>query len=89
MITSNGARVHNTNGELILKHNLDPNIVHELCLMEFDNPNILTNYYSSNNWLINRESPEQKKHFKESVFHYQLLSVIIFYDRCEQSLFYL
>ncbi|RXK33065.1 sugar/pyridoxal phosphate phosphatase YigL [Arsenophonus endosymbiont of Bemisia tabaci Asia II 3] len=72
MITSNGARVHNTNVELILTHNLDPDIVHELCLMEFNHPNILTNYYSSDNWLINRESPEQKAYFQESVFHYQL-----------------
>lgn len=26
MITSNGARVHNTKGELIFKHNVDPEI---------------------------------------------------------------
>ncbi|ARC54791.1 hydrolase [Candidatus Riesia sp. GBBU] len=74
MITSNGARVHNTDGELIIKNDMDIDIVNELCLIEFDNPNILTNYYSSNLWLINRESPEQKKFFQESVFRYHVFN---------------
>ncbi|MEQ4694107.1 sugar/pyridoxal phosphate phosphatase YigL [Providencia manganoxydans] len=72
MITSNGARVHNTKGELIFKHNVDPDIAHELCLMEFDHPDLVTNYYGGDDWFINRESPEQKEFFKESVFQYNL-----------------
>ncbi|CAQ86197.1 MULTISPECIES: sugar/pyridoxal phosphate phosphatase YigL [Photorhabdus] len=72
MITSNGARVHDTAGELVFSHNVAPDIVHDLCLMEFDNPNILTNYYCNDDWYMNRESPEQEVFFQESVFHYQL-----------------
>ncbi|WFQ78728.1 sugar/pyridoxal phosphate phosphatase YigL [Xenorhabdus sp. SF857] len=72
MITSNGARVHNPQDELVFSHNLDPDIAHDLCLLEFDNPDILTNYFNNDDWLINRESPEQKAFFQESVFHYQL-----------------
>lgn len=72
MITSNGARVHNTKGELIFEHNVDADIARELCLMEFDNPSLITNYYSGDDWFINRESPEQKEFFQESVFNYTL-----------------
>ncbi|EGT3621598.1 MULTISPECIES: sugar/pyridoxal phosphate phosphatase YigL [Morganella] len=72
MITSNGARVHNTKGELVFSHDVDPDVVRELCLMEFDNPDILTNYYRGDGWMINRESPEQKEFFQESVFMYEL-----------------
>ncbi|KGI83784.1 hydrolase, partial [Exiguobacterium mexicanum] len=72
MITSNGARIHNTQGDLIFEHNVDAQIAHELCLMEFDNPELVTNYYHGDDWFINRESPEQKEFFKESVFNYQL-----------------
>ncbi|MTB68395.1 sugar/pyridoxal phosphate phosphatase YigL [Providencia sp. wls1943] len=72
MITSNGARIHNTNGDLIFANNVDSQIAKELCLMEFDHPEILTNYYHGDDWFINRESPEQKEFFKESVFNYQL-----------------
>ncbi len=72
MITSNGARVHNTQGELIFSDDLSPDIVQDLCLMEFNNPAIETNYYRGDDWFINRESPEQKAFFQESVFHYQL-----------------
>ncbi|SUC28831.1 HMP-PP phosphatase [Providencia rustigianii] len=46
MITSNGARIHNTNGDLIFEHNVDSKIAQELCLMEFDHPEIITKLLS-------------------------------------------
>ncbi|MGJ0577401.1 sugar/pyridoxal phosphate phosphatase YigL [Xenorhabdus bovienii] len=72
MITSNGARVHNTQGKLVFSHNLAPEIALDLCLMEFDNPDTLTNYFNNDDWFINRESPEQNEFFQESVFQYQI-----------------
>lgn len=72
MITSNGARVHNTKGELIFSHNLDADVARDLYGMEHTNPDILTNVYRNDDWFMNRESPEQRDYFKESFFHYQL-----------------
>ncbi len=72
MITSNGARVHNPQAELIFSHNLDADIVHDLYSMEFDNPNIITNVYRNDEWFTNRESPDQQAYFQESIFNYQL-----------------
>lgn len=72
MITSNGARVHNTEGELIFTHNLDADIARDLYNIEHHNPDILTNVYLNDDWYMNRESPAQKEFFRESVFNYQV-----------------
>lgn len=72
MITSNGARVHNTAGELIFSHNVDEDIARDLYNIVHNDPDILTNVYRNDDWFMNRESPEQKEFFQESVFHYQL-----------------
>ena len=72
MITSNGARVHNTAGELIFSHNLDEDIARDLYNMMHDNQDILTNVYRNDDWFMNRESPEQEEFFQESIFKYEL-----------------
>lgn len=74
MITSNGARVHNTDGDLIFSHDLPADIAQYLILMAFDHPLIDTNIYCSDQWYINKESPELKQFFQESVFTYQLFN---------------
>lgn len=72
MITSNGARVHNEHGELVFSHNIDNDIAQELYHLEYANPHIITHVYRNDDWLISRESPEEKKYFCESVFKYQV-----------------
>lgn len=72
MITSNGARVHNTQGDLIFSHDLPSDIADSLIFMALDNPNIETNIYCSDQWYINKESPELKQFFQDSVFNYKL-----------------
>ncbi|MBS0971041.1 sugar/pyridoxal phosphate phosphatase YigL [Chimaeribacter arupi] len=72
MITSNGARVHNTEGELIFSHNLDGEIARDLYGIVHDNPKILTNVYRNDDWFMNRDRPDQDEFFQESVFKYTL-----------------
>ena len=72
MITSNGARVHNPQGELILSHNLDPNIAYDLYHIVADNPYIETHVYRNDDWLTNRDSEDLKNFHKESDFSYRL-----------------
>lgn len=67
MITSNGARVHNTAGELIFSHNVDEDIARDLYNIVHNDPDILTNVYRNDDWFMNRESPEQKE-FSKSPF---------------------
>ncbi|MFD1803885.1 sugar/pyridoxal phosphate phosphatase YigL [Mixta tenebrionis] len=72
MITSNGARVHNTAGELIFSHNLDEDIAHDLYALKHDDPDILTNVYRNDDWFLNRHHPDEERYFQESVFRYQV-----------------
>ncbi|WAT00449.1 sugar/pyridoxal phosphate phosphatase YigL [Rouxiella chamberiensis] len=72
MITSNGARVHNTEGELIFSHNLDLDIAEELFTIAHANPDILTNVYRNDDWYMNRDRRDQEDFFKESVFKYKV-----------------
>ncbi|HDT1950574.1 TPA: sugar/pyridoxal phosphate phosphatase YigL [Klebsiella pneumoniae] len=72
MITSNGARIHNTDGELIMSTSMEPEIARDLYNIVYDIPEILTNIYLDDDWYINRESPEQAQFFQESVFNYKL-----------------
>jgi len=72
MITSNGARVHNTQGEQIFAHNLDADIAHDLYAIVDNHPDILTNVYRHDDWYMNRDRAEQNEFFRESVFNYRL-----------------
>jgi len=72
MITSNGARVHNTEGELVFSHNLDEDIARELFAMQHSNPDIYTNVYRDEEWFLNRHRPGELDFFCESDFNYQI-----------------
>ena len=72
MITSNGARVHDLDGNLIFAHNLDRDIASDLFGVVNDNPDIITNVYRDDEWFMNRHRPEEMRFFKEAVFQYAL-----------------
>lgn len=72
MITSNGARVHDTDGNLIFAQNLDPLVARELLGMKFHDPEILTQVYRDDEWFIARASTDEAAFFMESDFPYQL-----------------
>ena len=52
LITSNGARVHNKEGELILKQNLPSDIATEICSTDFGN-DVQINLFTDENWFAN------------------------------------
>ncbi|TCV93697.1 sugar/pyridoxal phosphate phosphatase YigL [Biostraticola tofi] len=72
MITSNGARVHNAQGDLIFSHNLDEDIAADLFGLVHQDPQILTNVYRNDDWYMNRDRLDQQDFFRESKFHYQI-----------------
>ncbi|EOU9513902.1 sugar/pyridoxal phosphate phosphatase YigL [Cronobacter dublinensis] len=74
MITSNGARVHDTDGNLVFTHNLDTDIAADLFGVVRDNPDIITNVYRDDEWFMSRERPDELKYFKEAVFKYSLFA---------------
>lgn len=72
MITSNGARVHDTDGNLVFSHDLDHDIAQDLFGVVHTNQDIVTNVYRGDQWFMNRHRPEEMKYFKEAVFNYSL-----------------
>ncbi|WP_058911805.1 sugar/pyridoxal phosphate phosphatase YigL [Entomohabitans teleogrylli] len=72
MITSNGARVHDTSGNLVFAHNLDRDIAADLFGMMHNDPDIVTNVYRDDEWFMNRHRPEEMKYFQEAAFSYAL-----------------
>ncbi|HEX4501042.1 MAG TPA: sugar/pyridoxal phosphate phosphatase YigL [Scandinavium sp.] len=72
MITSNGARVHDTDGNLVFAHNLDSDIASDLFGVVNNNPDIVTNVYRNDEWFMNRHRPEEMRFFKEATFNYEL-----------------
>ena len=72
MITSNGARVHDSDGNLVFSHNLDRDIASDLFGVVNANPDIVTNVYRDDEWFMNRHRPDEMRFFKEAVFNYSL-----------------
>ncbi|GLS89567.1 haloacid dehalogenase [Psychromonas marina] len=57
LITSNGARVHNKAGEIILKQNLPASIATEICNMNFDEK-VQINLFTDDHWYANFREPD-------------------------------
>lgn len=57
LITSNGARVHNKEGIIIHKQNLDASIVTEICQTHFDKK-VQVNLFTDQSWFVNFVVPE-------------------------------
>lgn len=72
MITSNGARVHDTDGNLVFSHDLDCDIAADLFGVTHANTDIVTNVYRGDEWFMNRHRPQEMEYFKEAVFNYAL-----------------
>ncbi|WP_392553055.1 Cof-type HAD-IIB family hydrolase [Orbus wheelerorum] len=78
MITSNGARVHDSNGNLIYSKSLEPSIAYEVAQVAMDNPLVYTHIYRGDDWLINKEDEYSLSFFNETNFKYRLFDPIDF-----------
>lgn len=72
MITSNGARVHDSLGNLIFSRNLQSNLAYEIAQIAIDDPLVYTHIYRGDEWFINKEDPYSLGFFTETQFRYQL-----------------
>lgn len=71
MITSNGARVHDQNNQLMYSHNVPPELVQPVIDIVRQNPDIFIHLYRDDDWLLDRESERLAKFHSESGFSYQ------------------
>ncbi|MDO6708518.1 Cof-type HAD-IIB family hydrolase [Photobacterium sp. 1_MG-2023] len=73
MITSNGARVHTCEGEILFQQDVQPEIIQALMTLTKDEPELRIHLYRNDDWLLNVEDPYLRD-FHES-FTYQLFDV--------------
>lgn len=74
MITSNGARVHDANDNLIFSHDVDHDIAHDLYRMVTNREEIQTHVYKDDDWFTNFPCHDVEEFFQESVFNYRLFT---------------
>ncbi|MFT6926163.1 MAG: Cof subfamily protein (haloacid dehalogenase superfamily) [Psychromonas sp.] len=71
MITSNGARVHNCENEIIFKQNIAPKIIKGMLKMLQNDQEIQIHLYRNDDWLVSREdanNPCKQAHFSYQLF---------------------
>ena len=87
-ITSNGARVHDSEGRVILKHNIDKKTAAEILSLELDE-SIFVNIYKDDKWFISKENEMLKDFHSESDFFYNLTDFSNIGDCEPMKIFYL
>lgn len=73
MITSNGARVHNPNGEIVFKQDIHPEVVRIVIEMVLGDGEMKVHIYRNDEWLLN-EACDNLNDFHED-FSYQLFDI--------------
>ncbi|MGF1752970.1 Cof-type HAD-IIB family hydrolase [Vibrio makurazakiensis] len=71
MITSNGARVHDQNDQLMYSQNVPQNLVQAVVDVVRQDPNIFIHMYQNEDWLLDREDEMLAKFHSESGFSYK------------------
>ncbi|ODP97801.1 MULTISPECIES: Cof-type HAD-IIB family hydrolase [unclassified Salinivibrio] len=69
MITSNGARVHDSNDQLVYQHNVDPAIVANLINEVKHDPTVTIHLYRDNDWLLSKMDEELARYHQDSGFN--------------------
>lgn len=68
MITSNGARVHDSDNQLVYQHNVDPAIVASLIKEVKDDATITIHLYRDDEWLLSKMDEELARYHQDSGF---------------------
>lgn len=75
MITSNGARVHDQNDQLMYSANVPADLIQPIIEVIKQDPELFIHIYQGDGWLISRESEDLKNFHKDTGFSYQLFDV--------------
>lgn len=78
MITSNGARVHDTEGNLIFSQSIPSHLAVDIAQICKDDPFIYTHIYKDDIWLINRDDNYSLSFYRDTDFTYQLFDPLHF-----------
>lgn len=60
MITANGAKIYNLDGELIFNNNLDADIASKICNIKYLDQDVITQIFTDDQWYINNNKIDNK-----------------------------
>ncbi|TDQ56626.1 hypothetical protein EDC45_1836 [Mesocricetibacter intestinalis] len=89
MITSNGAQVHNRQGELLYANLLPEAMAFDIMQMDFDPKRVCLNTYQGNHWFINTDIPQLHKYHKDSGFSYQVVDFSRHHGEQTEKIFFI
>lgn len=89
LITSNGARIHDPNGKLIFKKNMDRQLIIEILNSNIISKDIHINFYHEEGWILFKENQDvesfiihnnfyPKKIKKDSLKNYDIIKMILY-----------
>lgn len=78
MITANGARVHDSHGNLIFSESLNPTLASEIAQICMEDPFVYTHIYRGDEWLINKEDEYSLSFFRDTDFTYKFFNPLDF-----------
>lgn len=82
VITSNGARVHDPKGEVLIRCDMEPAVAQSLACLAAADEEITSNVYQEDLWLMNRDSVDLTEFYQDNrdVFYYNLFNPITHSD---------
>ncbi|MEZ8826697.1 Cof-type HAD-IIB family hydrolase [Vibrio amylolyticus] len=75
MVTSNGARVHDQNDQLMYSKNVPEHLIQPVIDLVKQDPDIMIHMYRNDEWLLNKEDEILKNFHDESGFSYTVFDV--------------
>lgn len=90
LVTSNGARANNLNGDLLAHHHIPENLA--LAIMQntpYDPSNVCLNSYQGDQWFINRDIEQLKKYHQDSGFMYEVVDFARHHGKQTEKIFYI
>jgi Cof subfamily protein (haloacid dehalogenase superfamily) len=70
MITSNGARIHNSDNQLMAGSNVPEHVIQPIIDIVKNDESILIHLYRDNGWLLSRENQQIHEHYAHTDFHF-------------------
>ncbi|MDU8925059.1 Cof-type HAD-IIB family hydrolase [Pasteurellaceae bacterium LIM206] len=89
MITSNGAQVHDLQGNRLYSNFLPEDIAFEVMQTPFDPKRVCLNTYQNNDWFINIDVPQLRKYHQTSGFMYEIVDFKQHHGRNAEKIFFI
>ncbi|MFD1806678.1 Cof-type HAD-IIB family hydrolase [Pasteurella oralis] len=89
MITSNGARAQDLQGNLLVRNYLPERIALEIMNLPFDRTRVCVNSYQGDDWFINIEVPQLRKYHQDSGFMYEVVDFAQHHGRATEKVFFI